>query len=232
MDFEAFDTRGYPTVSAREGYGAWAATYDDSVLDLMDLRLLERVMSVEWAGVRRAADLACGTGRTGAWVRSRGVGAVDGVDITPAMLERAAARGAHDRLVEADVRTTGLGGGAYELVVCSLADEHLAELSGLYEEASRLAADRGWFVLVGYHPYFLMGGMPTHYHRASGEAVAIETHVHLLSDHVAAAGRAGWRLLEMHEGVVDDAWVAAKPKWAGYRGRPISFVCVWGRGPA
>lgn len=229
MDFQTFDRRGYPTAPVREGYGAWAPTYDDSVLDLMDLRLLERVEDVGWSRVGRAVDLACGTGRTGAWLRSRGVGAVDGVDITPGMLERARARGAHDRLVEADVRATGLAGGAYGLVVCSLADEHLPELGPLYAEAARLGRGDAWFVLVGYHPYFMMDGTPTHYHTASGEAVAIETHVHLLSDHVAAGRGAGWRLAELHEGVVDGAWVQAKPKWAGRLGRPISFAAVWAR---
>ncbi len=229
MDFKRFDQRGYPTVSAREGYDAWAATYDGSVLDLMDLRLLERVRSVGWSSVGRAADLACGTGRTGAWLRAAGVGSVDGVDISAGMLERAAARGAHARLVEGDARSSGLEGGSYGLVVCSLADEHMAELGPLYEEAARLAGGGAWFVLVGYHPYFVMDGMPTHYHTESGEAVAIETHVHLLADHVAAATAHGWRLAELHEGVVDEAWVEAKPKWAAKVGRPISFAAVWER---
>jgi len=42
-DFATFDQRGYPTVSAREGYGAWQPTYEDTVLDLMDLSLLDRL---------------------------------------------------------------------------------------------------------------------------------------------------------------------------------------------
>ncbi len=224
-----FDRRGYPTVSARDGYDAWAATYDGSVLDLMDLRLLARVGCVAWSGVARAADLACGTGRTGAWLRGRGVGSIDGVDIAPGMLALAEARGVHATLREADIRESGLAGGGYGLVVCSLADEHLPELGPLYAEAARLATAGGWFVLVGYHPYFVMDGMPTHYHTATGEAVAIETYVHLLADHVGAARAHGWRLEELHEGVVDDAWVAAKPKWGSKRGRPISFAAVWAR---
>ena len=37
-------------------------------------------------------------------------------------------------------------------------------------------------------------GMPTHFDSASGEPVAIETHLHLLSDHIDAALAAGWEL--------------------------------------
>ena len=41
---------------------------------------------------------------------------------------------------------------------------------------------------------------------------------------------AGFTLVEMHERIVDDAWVAVKPKWAKYRDRPVSFAMVWRRG--
>jgi hypothetical protein len=88
----------------------------------------------------------------------------------------------------------------------------------------------GQFVIVGYHPFFLMNGLPTHFHRQSDDApLTIESYVHLMSDHVRAAHLAGWTLIEMEEGVVDDDWLAAKPKWARYRNRPISFAMCWSR---
>jgi predicted TPR repeat methyltransferase len=89
--FSAFDSRGYRTVAPLEGYQRWARTYEDTVEDAMDLALLERV-AVDWSGVGTAADLGCGTGRTGAWLKARGVGEIDGVDLSPAMLEAARRR--------------------------------------------------------------------------------------------------------------------------------------------
>lgn len=228
MDFSPFDTRNYPTLPVAEGYGEWAATYERTVVDLLDLRLLDGLATVDWRVVRRAADLACGTGRTGVWLKRAGVAAVDGVDLTPAMLEQARAKGAHDRLLVGDIRATGLEGGAYDLVTAVLVDEHLPDLRPLYAEARRLLAPGGRFVLVGYHPHFLMLGIITHFDRAPGEPVAIASHVHLTSDHVAAAHAAGLRLDEMAEGVVDDAWETVKPKWhARYRQHPVSFAMVW-----
>jgi SAM-dependent methyltransferase len=227
MDFSPFDNRGYPTLSVKDGYSAWAESYDDTVLDLMDLRVAGSLEAVRWDEHEEALDLACGTGRIGAWLRSRGVGAVDGVDITPAMLERARARGPYRGLTTGDVTATGLPGGRYSLVCQSLADEHLAELGPLYAEAYRLAAPGGLFVLLGYHPWFLMAGMPTHFRDRSGQDLAIESHVHLFADHAAAALKAGWMLAELKEALVDDDWIAAKPKWADRRGRPISFGWVW-----
>lgn len=229
LTFSQFDARGYPTLGVREGYGAWAPSYEATVLDLMDLALAARLESLDWSALGEAADLACGTGRVGAWLKGRGLAALDGVDLTPQMLAKARARGVYRFLVVGDVRATPLRGAAYGLVIQSLADEHLPDLGPLYAEAARLLRSGGRFVLIGYHPWFLMSGMPTHFDIEPGRAVAIESYVHLFSDHVAAAREAGLRLEEMVEGLIDDAWIAAKPKWEAHRNRPISFATVWAR---
>jgi len=78
-DFRAFDARGYRTVDVRSGYAEWVATYEQTVEDAMDIHLLEALGEVPWETIRRAADLGCGTGRTGAWLRERGIAAIDGV---------------------------------------------------------------------------------------------------------------------------------------------------------
>lgn len=227
VDFARYDVRNYPTVPVREGYEAWAPSYEATVLDLMDLRLAERLTSIEWAASSPVADFACGTGRIGTWLKAQGVETIDGVDLTPGMLARAAERGVYRTLKAGDVGATGLEADAYGLVTQSLADEHMVSLDPLYAEAARVTRPGGRFVLIGFHPFFLMAGVPTHFNAAPGEPVAIESYVHLASDHVAAAGRAGWRLREMVEGLVDDAWIAAKPKWEAYRDRPVSFAMVW-----
>jgi SAM-dependent methyltransferase len=230
LDFSNFDNRNYETLGTREGYAEWAATYEDSVYDEMDVRLLERITSVRWPEVERAIDLACGTGRTGAWLREHGVERIDGIDLTPEMLEAAKRRGIYDTLKVGDITSTGLADGTYDLAIACLVDEHLADLGPLYREVARIVKPGGRFVIVGYHPHFIMTArMPTHFHRASGRPVAIETYVHLFSDHTTAARAAGLTLEEMHEGVLDDPWLARQPKWARFRNHPISFAQVWRR---
>jgi SAM-dependent methyltransferase len=227
-DFATFDTRGYRTVDVRTGYREWVPTYEQTVEDAMDIDLLEALERVPWGTARRAADLGCGTGRTGAWLKERGVPSIDGVDLTPEMLALARSRDVYDTLREADVAATGLDPAAYDLVTTCLVDEHLPDLSPLYEEARRLAAPGATYVLVGYHPHFIMvSGMPTHFDSASGEPLAIETHVHLLSDHVSAGLGAGWQLVEMRERVIDGRWLELKPKWEALRGQPIAFALAW-----
>lgn len=229
MKFETYDTRHYPMLGVREGYGEWAATYEDTVLDVMDLRLLGRLSTVDWPAAGTAVDLGCGTGRVGAWLRETGFGAVDGIDLTPEMLDRARARKVYRLLVLGDVAPGPFASAGYDLAIASLVDEHLATLPGLYGEARRLVRPGGRFVLVGYHPHFLMLGIPGHFDRADGQSVGVESHVHLTSDHVAAGIDAGFQLLEMTEGLVDEDWKTEKQKWfERYWAHPVTFAMVWG----
>lgn len=230
MDHSIYDQRRYPIVEVREGYGEWAATYEQSVHDEMDLRLLERLKSVDWSAPRTVLDLACGTGRIGAWVRARCKAPIDGVDMTPEMLDVARGKGVYRALHVAEVTATGLPAGSYDLGVQSLADEHLPDVTPLYREVARVTTRDGFFALVGFHPHFLMAGMPTHFNSSTGDPLTIRSHVHLLSDHVKAAHAVGWSLLEMDEGLVDDDWMRKKPKWERYRGLPITFSMVWRKG--
>jgi SAM-dependent methyltransferase len=232
VSFSDFDSRGYRTVDVRSGYGEWVDTYEKTVKDAMDIALLDQLVTPRWSQARRVVDLGCGTGRTAAWLRRHDVGSIDGVDLTPEMLDAARSRGAHDRLVEADVAATGLDAGSYDLVIASLIDEHLDDVGPLYREAARLGAAGATFVLVAYHPHFIMAtGMPTHFTNAAGEPIAIETNVHLISEHVTAGLRAGWTLIEMRERVIDDEWLALKPKWSRFRSHPISVAFVWHSSP-
>jgi hypothetical protein len=72
-----------------------------------------------------------------------------------------------------------------------------------------------------------MNGIPTHFERQDVEPVAIDSHAHLSSEHVKAAHPAGWTLVTMDQGMVDDAWVAKRPMCNRYRSHPVSFAMVW-----
>jgi SAM-dependent methyltransferase len=226
--FAAFDQRKYRTVPARDGYAMWSESYERTIKPEMDLWLLDRIQTVPWRNVARAADLGCGTGRTGAWLKAHGVQRIDGVDITPEMIDGARQREIYGELRVAGAEATGLAGGTYDLITSCLIDEHLSDLAPLYRESARIARPDAAHVMVGFHPFFIMKtGMPTHFDGQDGQPIAIETHVHLLSDHVQAALAAGWSLAEMHEQTIDDRWIANKPSWSVHRDVPVSFAFVW-----
>lgn len=231
MKASLFDQEHSLPLSVQEGYTVWAETYDEMKTgSLMDYPLLAR-LSLAWDKVEAAADLACGTGRTGAWLKERGVRFLDGVDLTEAMLEQARAKGIYRRLMLADLRQTPLNAHSYDLVSVGLADEHLPDLLPLYQEAARLVRPQGSLVLVGYHPFFQISGVPTTFERSPDERVTIEGYVHLFSEHVQAASACGWLLRDLHEHLIDEEWVARRPRAASRKGWPVSFVCLWQRQP-
>lgn len=227
MDFKNFDQRHYAFVSPRVGYGEWADDYEQCVPDLLDLKVLNHLESVDWAYAEPALDLACGTGRTGQWLQSRGVATLDGLDITPEMLEQAKLKQIYRHLKLGTVEHTEFSPEQYALITMCLADEHLVSLQGVYQEAFRLAKPGGLFVMVGMHPFFFMFGMPTHFDGKDGQPKAIHTHVHLFSDHFRAAQQAGWRLQESYEGLINDDWIQVKPKWKKHRDCPVNYGYVW-----
>lgn len=215
MKASVFDQRHYPTLSIQEGYTASAATYDEMKAgSLMDYPLLEHIQTVAWEQLEAVADLACGTGRTGVWLKEHGVHFLDGVDLTEAMLQQAHAKGIYRSLSLADLRQTPFSAHSYDLVSVGLADDHLPELVPLYQEAARLVRPQGYLVLLGYHPFFQLSGIPTTFEQPTGELITIEGYVHLFSEHVQAASACGWLLRELYERLIDEAWIAQRPRAA------------------
>ena len=227
MEYSSFDIRKYPVLPVQEGYKEWSGTYEQTVQDEMDLRLLSKIKSIPWKEIRRAIDFACGTGRIGVWLKTHGVDEIDGIDITPEMLSKAKEKNVYHSLINANILDSGIAERTYDMRIQVLADEHLPEIDSLYTEASRIVTDNGYFVIVGYHPFFLMNGIITHFHKQNGDPLAIESYVHLFSDHIRAAFKSNFVLLEMEEGIVDNDWFQKKRKWEKYKNWPVSFLLVW-----
>jgi predicted TPR repeat methyltransferase len=90
-----------------ELFDRYAATFDAHLTGSLGYRapgLVIEALDAVRPGVRfeRAVDLGCGTGLAGALVRAR-CPTLIGVDLSPAMLERARARGVYDELVCAEL---------------------------------------------------------------------------------------------------------------------------------
>jgi SAM-dependent methyltransferase len=225
--FSLYDARHYPTVDVVTGFGEWAQTYDQTVDHQLDLFLLAHLYTVPWWQMQRVVDLGCGTGRIGQWLRQQGSPDIHGVDCSPAMVQQAAAKRVYAHVCLADLTQCPFPSHAYNLGITVLTASHLPDLRALYMEGARLLRPGGVFVLVDYHPFFLLRGIPTHFDRAPGESIAIENVVHLFSDHVTSGRHVNWTLVEMQERVVDQAWVAQRPRMVRYLHQPVSFALVW-----
>jgi SAM-dependent methyltransferase len=160
---------------------------------------------------------------------ARGIRSLDGVDLTEAMLAKARAKDIYQRLYLADLRQTPLSADSYDLVSVALADDHLPEVLPLYQEAARLSRSGGYLILLSYHPFFQLNGVPTTFELDSGDVITVEGYIHLFSEHVQAASASGWQLREMYERQIDDAWIAERPRAAPRKGWPVSYLCLWQR---
>jgi methyltransferase family protein len=124
---------------------------------------------------------------------------------------------------------TRLAAGSYDLAISSFVVCHVTDLAALYAEAARLIRPCGRVILIDYHPFMLLKGVPTHFVGATGEPIAIANVVHLLGDHVEIGQRAGLSLVELREQLVDAEWVGQNPRMANHAGQPVSFGTVWAR---
>ncbi|NEQ52564.1 MAG: class I SAM-dependent methyltransferase [Leptolyngbya sp. SIO3F4] len=225
--FSQYDARNYPTADIITGYRQWAPVYDQTIYNELDLPLLERQQTITWSQIQRAADLGCGTGRIGQWLIHQGVKAIDGVDCSEAMLKVAIAKHIYTTWHIAEMTRTPLPTNAYNLVITSLALCHLSKLADFYQEADRLLSNGGFCVVIDYHPFFLIQGIPTHFETPSGESIAIHNTVHLHSDHIQQGRQVNFQLLDMQERLVDLPWINKRPNMAKYQHQPISFCMVW-----
>jgi predicted TPR repeat methyltransferase len=88
-------------------YESWAADYDHDVFEVMGFIGTNRIADLLAAHApdrdQPVIDLGCGTGAAGARLAHHGFGTIDGVDISPAMLDVAARLGVYRHLVTADL---------------------------------------------------------------------------------------------------------------------------------
>jgi len=116
----AYDLEG--PEDARELYESWAASYDTELREEYDYagpwetaEVFARHCTNKGAVI---LDVGCGTGLVGTALAQRGYSIVDGVDISPAMLDQAERKGVYRRLIEADLtRQLDLATDSYDAAI-------------------------------------------------------------------------------------------------------------------
>ncbi|RZT88975.1 methyltransferase family protein [Pseudonocardia sediminis] len=111
------------TDDARALYDEWAATFDADITDetqgyVAPGNAADAVVRVAGTGAV-ILDAGCGTGLAGVELARRGATTVDGLDLSPGMLERARATGAYRDLDTADLTVPlAAADDSYDVVVC------------------------------------------------------------------------------------------------------------------
>jgi predicted TPR repeat methyltransferase len=93
-------------------------------------------------------DLGCGTGLAGVVFKARAA-RLDGVDLSPAMVEKARERGIYDDLAVADLETAlASAGPSYDLIVAADTLVYLGDLKAVFEGARARLAPDGYFLFT------------------------------------------------------------------------------------
>ncbi len=110
VDTDAFVKGAYGldgTDAAKAFYGEWSGAYDDRMVGELGYVGPDRISRMLAAHLDDVAtpvlDIGCGTGLTSVHLAEQGFRAIDGIDITPEMLERARERGIYRHLIRADL---------------------------------------------------------------------------------------------------------------------------------
>ena len=134
----------------RELFDAFADTFDAKLTQVLDYRVPERVSELLGAApLGTVLDLGCGTGLLAPLLRGR-VERLVGVDLSPAMLDKARARGGYDALyaegLDAYLDRVAKEGEGFDVVVAADVFVYVGALDGVFAAVRRCC--RGRFVFT------------------------------------------------------------------------------------
>ena len=143
-----------PPGYVRHLFDQFSADYDSRMLGALDyrghliLRELADLVLIEGEGLD-ILDLGCGTGLTGAEFAPM-ARRLDGVDLSPRMIEQARARGIYTDLTVADLESTLAGEGpAYDLILAADTFVYIGDLAPVLRGAHR-RLNPGGFLLATF----------------------------------------------------------------------------------
>ena len=143
--------------AARDAFDSVAPRYDQMVLHQLNYRAHEqlRVLASRVLGQRltpplRILDLGCGTGLTGECFKDLAVGGtLDGVDISPRMIEEAQKRAAYNQLTVGDFEILlSAPGPSYDLILSADAIVYLGDLRATFAGVAKRLEPGGTFLFT------------------------------------------------------------------------------------
>jgi SAM-dependent methyltransferase len=193
------------------GYTTWSETYDtgENPALLLEEPLTDPILAAAPRG--RALDVACGTGRQVARLAALGYD-VSGIDLTPAMVDRARERCPDATLTVGGWDDLPYDDASFDLVTSALALCHAVDLVPPVREMARVVRPGGWLVISDIHPTSTAHGGAAAYPGARpGHFPFVRNHTHQLSGYFAAFASAGLEVRGLDEALFTPELVPLLP---------------------
>jgi SAM-dependent methyltransferase len=195
-----------------EGYTEWSETYDAPGTNpaiMLEESLTDPIFATAPRG--RALDVACGSGRQAARLTALGY-EVSGIDLTPAMLDRARARCPDATLTVGGWDELPYEDASFDVVASALALCHAVDVRPPVAEMARVLRPGGWLVVSDIHPMStVLGGAAGYPGDRLGHFPFVRNHPHHLSEYFAALAVAGLSVRALDEAFLDASHAAMLP---------------------
>lgn len=211
-------------LDAATGYAAWAATYDSKPNFILAVEepVVESLLARISPG--SALDAACGTGRhTGTLVRYGHE--VIGVDQSPEMLARAAAKVPQAQFRVGDLTKLPIPDASVDLVLCALALSHLPDVGEAIAEFRRVLRPGGRLIVTDVHPIMVLLSTQPIFAYQPGRLGFVRVRPHQVSDHLTVFAKHDFSFISCHEplyagplppgGYEESIPDAARAAWSG-----------------
>ena len=189
-----------PDSRIRAAYDSWSVTYEKDTNLTRDIDREVTRQALAGTHFNAILEIGCGTGKNTSLLAQIGKD-VHAVDFSKGMLAKARERvqARNVRFIRVDLnRSWPFKAQAFNLVVCNLVLEHIADLSGVFAEAGRSLQPSGRFFVCELHPFRQYQGKQATFQQGERQ-VKIPAYTHHMSEYLEAAGESRLTLLELKE---------------------------------
>jgi ubiquinone/menaquinone biosynthesis C-methylase UbiE len=187
-------------MNIQNAYNEWSDSYDtdNNLTRDLDQQVTREVLAN--LHFNSILEIGCGTGKNTAFLAQIAT-SVHALDFSAGMIEKAKQKvhAQNVRFSVADITKTWPGkDGEFDLIVCNLVLEHIADLAFIFSEAARVLQNKGSFFVNELHPFKQYEGSKARFYRED-ETIEVEAFVHHISEFTNAAIANGLKLVKLNE---------------------------------
>ena len=204
-------------MNIQNAYNEWSDSYDSNqnLTRDLDSAIIHRLLTARH--FKSILEIGCGTGKNTVFL-AEVADRVHALDFSAGMLSKARAKVKADHVTFETADLTHSWPcikSEYDLIVCSLVLEHVADLAHIFAEAQRVLRPGGQFIIHELHPFKQYGGSQARFEHGS-QTVTVTAYTHHISEFIHAADAQ-----HLHLQQFDEHW---HPDDAGKPPRLVAFI--------